>query len=205
LATSDSIKIARDVDPDGERTIGVLTKLDLMDKGTNARDILDNKVVPLKRGYIGVVNRSQSDIAKNKDIKSAIEAEEYFFHTHPAYYDVANQLGTAYLQKLLNENLTTHIKSAMPGLVNKLEATLREVCEQQEKVKMNFGDENSKTKFILNSLKEIINQFEMKIGLVAKSGLVIDKLTGGALINRIMNKGFRSAIQKMSLNDDRLR
>ncbi|RWS18723.1 Dynamin-like protein, partial [Leptotrombidium deliense] len=36
LATSDAIKVASQVDPDGERTIGVLTKLDLMDKGTNA-------------------------------------------------------------------------------------------------------------------------------------------------------------------------
>ncbi|RWS23599.1 Dynamin-like protein, partial [Leptotrombidium deliense] len=126
LATSDAIKIASQVDPDGERTIGVLTKLDLMDRGTDARDILDNKVVPLKRGYIGVVNRSQSDITTNKDIKSAIEAEAHFFQTHRAYRDIANRLGTPFLQKSLNEQLTRHIKNAMPGLVNKLETTLRE-------------------------------------------------------------------------------
>ena len=40
LATSDAIQLARRVDPDGQRTIGVLTKLDLMDKGTDARDVL---------------------------------------------------------------------------------------------------------------------------------------------------------------------
>lgn len=34
----------------GVRTIGVLTKLDLMDEGTDARDILENKVFPLRRG-----------------------------------------------------------------------------------------------------------------------------------------------------------
>ncbi|KAK9162687.1 hypothetical protein Syun_003589 [Stephania yunnanensis] len=38
LATSDAIKISREVDPKGERTFGVLTKIDLMDKGTNAVD-----------------------------------------------------------------------------------------------------------------------------------------------------------------------
>ncbi|KAF4397166.1 hypothetical protein G4B88_009012 [Cannabis sativa] len=37
-ATSDAIKLAREVDPLGERIFGVLTKLDLMDKGTNAVD-----------------------------------------------------------------------------------------------------------------------------------------------------------------------
>ncbi|KAJ6712643.1 DYNAMIN CENTRAL DOMAIN-CONTAINING PROTEIN-RELATED [Salix purpurea] len=39
LATSDAIKISREVDPTGERTLGVLTKIDLMDKGTDAVDV----------------------------------------------------------------------------------------------------------------------------------------------------------------------
>lgn len=36
--------------PAGLRTIGVITKLDLMDEGTDARDILENKLLPLRRG-----------------------------------------------------------------------------------------------------------------------------------------------------------
>ena len=62
LANSDGLKIARRVDPFGERTIGVITKIDLMDEGTNACEILSGKVVPLKLGYVGVVCRSQKDI-----------------------------------------------------------------------------------------------------------------------------------------------
>ena len=42
----------------GHRTIGVLTKLDLMDEGTDAKDIMENKVIPLRRGYVAEVNRS---------------------------------------------------------------------------------------------------------------------------------------------------
>ena len=57
------------MDPDGLRTIGVVTKLDLMDQGTDARDILENRLMPLRRGYIGVVNRSQKDIDGKKEIK----------------------------------------------------------------------------------------------------------------------------------------
>lgn len=49
LATSDALKLAKEVDPEGLRTIGVLTKLDLMDEGTDARDILDNKLLPLRK------------------------------------------------------------------------------------------------------------------------------------------------------------
>lgn len=55
LATSDALKIVKEVDPEGLRTIGVITKLDLMDDGTDARDILENRLLPLRRGYIGVV------------------------------------------------------------------------------------------------------------------------------------------------------
>lgn len=60
LANSDALQMARAVDPDGQRTIGVLTKLDLMDRGTDAVAALANRVVPLRLGYVGVVNRSQA-------------------------------------------------------------------------------------------------------------------------------------------------
>lgn len=65
--------------PPGLRTIGVITKLDLMDEGTDARDVLENKLLPLRRGYIGVVNRSQKDIDGRKDIAAALGAERKFF------------------------------------------------------------------------------------------------------------------------------
>lgn len=41
---------------------GVLTKLDIMDPGTDAREVLDGSAVKLKHGWIGVVNRGQKDI-----------------------------------------------------------------------------------------------------------------------------------------------
>lgn len=40
LATADALQIAREVDSEGERTIGVLTKLDLMDKGTLSTEVV---------------------------------------------------------------------------------------------------------------------------------------------------------------------
>lgn len=58
LANSDSLKMARQVDPKGERTIGVMTKIDLMDEGTNAFEMLNGTVYPLKLGYYGVKCRS---------------------------------------------------------------------------------------------------------------------------------------------------
>lgn len=44
------------VAPPGQRTIGVITKLDLMDEGTDARDVLENKLLPLRRGESGALS-----------------------------------------------------------------------------------------------------------------------------------------------------
>ncbi|MQL78741.1 hypothetical protein Taro_011153 [Colocasia esculenta] len=59
LANSDALQMARIADPDGSRTIGVITKLDIMDRGTDARNFLLGNIIPLRLGYVGVVNRSQ--------------------------------------------------------------------------------------------------------------------------------------------------
>ena len=103
LANSESLKLARSVDPQCRRTIGILTKLDLMDAGTNALDILTGRVYPLKLGFIGVVNRNQQDINVEKSMKDAIDSESEFFQNHSAYRNIAHKNGTRYLAKTLNQ------------------------------------------------------------------------------------------------------
>ena len=92
---AESLKIARDIDPDGRRTLAVITKLDLMDAGTDAIDILCGRVIPVKLGIIGVINRSQQDIIDKKDIKDAIKDEATFLQRK--YPTLATCNGTSYL------------------------------------------------------------------------------------------------------------
>ena len=103
LANSDSLKLARSVDPQGRRTIGVLTKLDLMDTGTNALDILTGRIYPLKLGFTGIVNRSQHDINMKLPMEQALAKEDEFFRNHPAYRNIAHRCGTKFLAKTLNQ------------------------------------------------------------------------------------------------------
>ena len=103
------------------RTISVITKLDLMDEGTDAREVLENKLLPLRRGFVGVVNRSQKDISGHKDIKVAIAEERKFFLDHPSYRHMAEKMGTPYLQRVLNQQLTNHIRETLPGLRKRLQ------------------------------------------------------------------------------------
>lgn len=135
LATSDALQIVKEVDPEGLRTIGVITKLDLLDDGTDAREILENRLLPLRRGYIGVVNRSQRDIEGRKDIRAALESERKFFLTHPAYRHMADRLGTPYLQRVLNQQLTNHIRDSLPSLRDKLQKQMLALEKEVEEYK----------------------------------------------------------------------
>ncbi|KHG21882.1 Dynamin-related protein 12A [Gossypium arboreum] len=127
LATSDAIKISREVDPAGERTIGVLTKIDLMDKGTDAVDILEGKSYRLKFPWIGVVNRSQADINKNVDMIAARRREREYFASTPEYKHLAQRMGSEYLAKVLSKHLETVIKSRIPGIQSLINKTVAEL------------------------------------------------------------------------------
>jgi replication fork clamp-binding protein CrfC len=74
-----------------------------MDKGTDALDVLQGAVVPLRLGYIGVVLRSQKDINENKPISDAIKNEKFYFSNHATYRKVANRCGTPFLSQTLNK------------------------------------------------------------------------------------------------------
>lgn len=124
LATSDAIKISREVDPKGDRTFGVLTKIDLMDKGTDAVDILEGKAYKLQFPWIGVVNRSQADINKNVDMIAARRREREYFQSTPEYKHMANRMGSEHLGKVLSKHLESVIKSRIPGLQSLINKTI---------------------------------------------------------------------------------
>ncbi|TKY64086.1 Dynamin-related protein 1B [Spatholobus suberectus] len=127
LATSDAIKISREVDPKGERTFGVLTKIDLMDKGTDAVEILEGKSYKLNYPWIGVVNRSQADINKQVDMIAARKRENEYFATTPEYRHLASRMGSVHLGKVLSKHLETVIKSRIPGLQSLIGKTIIEL------------------------------------------------------------------------------
>ncbi len=57
---------------------GVLTKLDIMDPGTDARDVLQGQAVRLKNGWIGIVNRGQADILGKACSRPALFGNDFF-------------------------------------------------------------------------------------------------------------------------------
>ncbi|GAB2232360.1 hypothetical protein Droror1_Dr00011392 [Drosera rotundifolia] len=127
IATSDAIKLAREVDPSGERTFGVLTKLDLMDKGTNALDVLDGRSYRLQHPWVGIVNRSQADINKNVDMIAARRNEREYFATSPDYSHLASKMGSEYLAKLLSKHLESVIRARIPSITSLISKNIDEL------------------------------------------------------------------------------
>ncbi|RCN33354.1 dynamin family protein [Ancylostoma caninum] len=209
LATSDALKLAKEVDPQGLRTIGVLTKLDLMDEGTDAREILENRLFPLRRGYVGVVNRGQKDIVGKKDIRAALDAERKFFLAHPSYRHMADRLGTQYLQHTLNQQLTNHIRDTLPTLRDSLQKKLFALEKDVAEYK-NFqpNDPGRKTKALLQMVQQFTVDIERSIEGSSAKLVSTNELSGGARINRqavLFHERFPFEIVKMEIDEKEMR
>lgn len=139
IATSDAIKLAREVDPSGERTFGVLTKLDLMDKGTNALDVIEGRSYRLQHPWVGIVNRSQADINKNVDMMAARRKEREYFASSPEYGHLASKMGSEYLAKLLSKHLETVIRARIPSILSLIAKTIDELEAELDRLGRPIG------------------------------------------------------------------
>jgi dynamin 1-like protein len=224
LANSESLKLARAVDPQGRRTIGVLTKLDLMDAGTNALDILTGRVYPLKLGFIGVVGRSQQDINAAKPMDEQLRTEEEFFANHPGYRNIAHRCGTKFLAKTLNQVrrdlslllpfrreveadfsrskqvLMNHIRDKLPDM----KARLNTLMGQTQQELTAFGDAQyanggaeARGILILQLMTQFVRDFVASIDGTSLE-ISTKELCGGARIYHIFHDVFGHALESIN-------
>uniref|UniRef100_A0AAR5Q718 dynamin GTPase n=1 Tax=Dendroctonus ponderosae TaxID=77166 RepID=A0AAR5Q718_DENPD len=184
MATSESLAIAKDVDPDGRRTLAVVTKLDLMDAGTDAIDILCGRVIPVKLGIIGVVNRSQQDIMNNKNIKDSLKDEASFLQTK--YPTLAARNGTPYLAKTLNRLLMHHIRDCLPDLKTRVNLMI----SQFQSLLTSYGEDISdKSKTLLQIITKFASAYCSTIEGTSRN-IETTELCGGARICYIFHETF---------------
>lgn len=191
MATSESIKIAKEVDPDGNRTIAVCTKLDLMDPGTDALDILYGRVVPVKLGIIGVVNRSQLDINNRKTIAEALTDEHQFFQQR--YPVLAAKNGTKFLARSLNKLLMHHIRNCLPELKSRVNM----MVSQYQQLLASYGEPVvDKGPTLLQLVTKFASTYCSIIEGTAKE-IEVSELCGGARICYIFHDIFGKTLENM--------
>ncbi|CAK7263091.1 vacuolar protein sorting-associated protein 1 [Sporothrix epigloea] len=192
LANSDGLKLAREVDPEGQRTIGVLTKVDLMDEGTDVVDILAGRIIPLRLGYVPVVNRGQRDIDNKKPINMSLESEKNFFEQHKAYRNKSSYCGTPYLARKLNLILLMHIKQTLPDIKARIAGSLQKYSAELESLGPSILGNNANV--VLNIITEFTNEWRTVLD-GNNTELSSTELSGGARISFVFHELYSNGVK----------
>ena len=161
IATSDGLMLAKEIDTTGSRTIGVLTKLDIMDHGTDARKALLNEEIPLKLGYVGVKNRSKQDLINKTTMAETQRKEKEFFKSHPAYKNLpAGHLGTEVLINKLTKIYFKIIRENLPKIVKAINERLKTAEEELSSLGQPMPtDDAGKMSLLWNMINEYCDIF----------------------------------------------
>ncbi|NXE93086.1 MX protein, partial [Menura novaehollandiae] len=162
IATTEALKMAQEVDPSGERTLGILTKPDLLDRGTEESviKILQNRVIPLKKGYMIVKCRGQQDIHNKLTLAAAIQQEKNFFESHK-HFRILMEEGKAtvpHLAEKLTNELVKHIIKTLPTLESQIRETLHKTLQDLQKYNRGTPRTESEKLFFLTDLIKLFNQ-----------------------------------------------
>jgi len=135
VSVSDALQLVRLVDPAGIRSIGVVTKIDIMDQGTDASQILRGEDIPLKHGYVGVKMRSQQDIIDKKPVKKALSEEKDWFDNHRIYNKLPpGMVGTKTLIDKLTAILFRNVRRVLPEIKKEINEKRRSVQDRLEEL-----------------------------------------------------------------------
>lgn len=144
LANSTALRAAKRVDPKGLRTIGVITKMDLVSPVEGKRILLDNRY-PLKLGYIGVVCRAPSiapalftRTISTGNMSQVARHEQAYFTSHPEISATGGvQVGIAQLKKTLQHVLEKSMSESLDGAAR---AIRRDLDETSYRFKVEYND-----------------------------------------------------------------
>ena len=161
IATSDGLKLAKEIDVTGSRTLGVLTKLDIMDAGTDAKKALLNEEIPLKLGYVGVKNRSKQDLVNKLSMAETSRKEREFFKSHPVYKNLpAGHLGTDVLINKLTKIYFRIIRENLPKIIKAINERLKQAEEELQSLGQPMPtDDAGKMSMLWNMINEYCDIF----------------------------------------------
>lgn len=132
IATIDVLERAYHYDPNGIRTIGVLTKPDLVDEGseTEILSIMNNKRKPLSLGYYIVKNRNQLELNQNLSVEESIKHELDYFINHSVWKTIdINRVGIKSLCEKLSDIIISRAIERGPYIKWHLEQKNKQITE----------------------------------------------------------------------------
>ena len=193
LEADAALELIKRHDPHGDRSVGILTKVDLMNTGTDISEYLQNKMskdLAMKYGYFGVRNRTRDEM-KTHSLVSGLALEQQYFQQHPKYRYLSSQTGIRSVRKKISYIYQEHIQKCLPEVLKEVEQRL----EQLEPELTNLGTSvptglEPGHNFLYSILTDVLNHFRQ--GLLERK----DRYHMGRDIKKHL-VGFRSEIRKM--------
>jgi dynamin 1-like protein len=120
-----ALHFVREHDIEGNRTIGVMTKIDLMNADTDVSSYITGNIpraLQLKYGYFLVKNRSTSQVKKGVTVHQGFDQERQFFSAHKVYSKLSQcRLGVPPLGDTLSEILVEQLKAHLPSIIHEID------------------------------------------------------------------------------------
>ncbi|KAL1885821.1 hypothetical protein Plec18167_001317 [Paecilomyces lecythidis] len=156
IATQEIVEMAREADPVGDRTLGVLTKPDLVDKGAENEviDLIEGRNLKIRLGWIVVRNLGQKELqegAVDRDV-----AESNFHLTHPWNTIGEERFGIKALRSRLQETVTANARRAFASVRTEISRKLK-ACQDDL---AGLGEERETQEQQIRYLLKVMNSFE---------------------------------------------
>lgn len=157
LANSEALRSSRKVDPLGLRTIGVITKMDLVEPERGVA-ILRNQDYPLHLGYIGVVCRAPGGSSKENITQAVIKTEDAHFRSSYQYSQRGVFVGTGTLRRKLMDILEENMGSNLGSIIK---AVQKELDETRYQFKVEYNDQKmSAESYVAESVDKLKHRFK---------------------------------------------
>jgi hypothetical protein len=199
IATSDAVKIAKQVDPNFDRTIGVLTKVDIMDKGTEyeARELIQGEDKNFPKVWIPVKNRCHADIYVNKTMEEHRQEEHEFFEQW--FKDLSWEedrcgVGIECMCRTLEVRFSDCLREKMPLIESDIKRMLKQKVSELETWKLERDPSFWKTKAI-TSMHGYCQRLEQVLD--GRGDHAPNTLNVGARVVRLYRSDFLRQVQSL--------
>ena len=159
-----ALDLIKEYDPNGERTIGVLTKIDLMNDGTDITGLLEGRVskdLQLAYGYYGIRNRNHVEM-ETKSIMDGLQIEHDWFNKHSIYSQskFKERLGIPALCKNLSSILVRALKRSFPSILQNINQSLDKNMKELEALGTSVpNDDTHRISYVHSTIAQLTRNY----------------------------------------------
>lgn len=163
FANSEAIKLAKEVDKQGKRTLGIVTKVDLCKSDTKIAEKLkgEGNNVKLDLGFVAVRNRSPEDVIKGTSIAKLREIEKNFFETDIHFIGVdSSYWGINTVIKRISDLQMKSVDEFIPRMITRLNYKIKELKTSYQFFAPEFHNDVQKIQHMLKIIISVVSEFK---------------------------------------------